>query len=73
MWVETLVDGRNVLAECDSMRIVQYIVRFLFWYRILELCTALGNAAQKKIKKDGHGNNLIAQAEKDYQAFINNN
>jgi len=55
------------------MRIVQYIIRFFFWHRILELCTALGNAAQKKIKKDGQGNNLMAQAEKDYQAFINNN
>ena len=35
-----------------------------------QLCSALGNAAREKIKKDGQWNTLMAQAEKDYQALI---
>ncbi|MCX6690645.1 MAG: glycosyltransferase, partial [Methanoregula sp.] len=65
-WIENQKTG--LLISPDSPE--QLAEKILLLAHNPQLGSALGNAAREKIKKDGQWNNLMAQAEKDYQALI---
>ena len=66
-WIEDKKNGLLISPGSPE----QLAEKILLLAQNPQLCSALGNAAREKIKKDGQWNTLMAQVEKDYEELVN--